>query len=675
MRIHRLADKPLWVLLFLLLGTGLLYANAIDNDFTLDDHAKIENNSYLRTLGGVGYLFFHPLEEGQASRGHLYRPFPALVQHLAGTLHGFTPRTFHLLNVLFYALGACFLFLLLKALFDAATALAAAAIFACHPIHTEVVASAVGVAELLAFLFAMASLLAARRALEKPRWGVAAGLCCLVALLSKETAVLLPALACLLAYHLRTDRRRLLLLGAAYTAPLAVYFALRHHVIGSFLSSSRVEFAFLDNPLCALPAVERMVNAVYILLRYLLLLIAPVRLSADYSYEAIPLLSSPWTFGFLASIAAFGALLLLAWRARRDRFLVTFAVAILLLGLLPGSNLLFCGGTIMGERLAFLASAGLALALSGAWRAAGARSPAVGKLATAGLTVLLAGFCYLTVIRNRDWADDHTLFEKVRQTHPGNAKAHYNVAILDYRNGDLDESRRKVERALEIYDGYTDARILLAELSLQAGDPARAERVLLEAQEIDGRHEDVFVQLGTLYARTGRLRQAIDVYRQGTQALPQSIKLPHNLALIYMELGEHDRAEPYLRRVIDGGALPDAHFALANVLLTRGDYHGALAELRSAEASARYGAQAIKLGAFCHVMLGRYAAAEAELERLSRGGIDADTRVLIAYSRLKNGDLSGARDELRSARLGSERDCARLAFPVLCGELMAMGER
>ncbi len=671
MTIHAFMEKRYRSLLLLLVWIGLLYANAINNQFTLDDHSYIENNHYIRSIEGVGYLFFHPIEEGQSLRGHLYRPLSALVQYSIGKLFGYRPQAFHLVNVLLYVLNAFCLLLLLERLFGKTIAAIAVLVFACHPVHTEVVASAVGITELLAFQFVLLSLLFTLREGGARWFGAPAALFFLLALLSKETSVLLPAVGLLIAYSMRVDRRRYLLLGLVYAVPMVVYFALRKYVIGSFFRAPMVEFAFLDNPLCSLPTGERLISAVHVLLKYLLLLPAPVRLSADYSYNAIPFVASPWSFEFLFSAAVHAVLLALAWYLRRRCFVITFALAVFYVGLLPASNLLFCGGTIMGERFLYLPSVGMALVVAAGWQALSARSDRLQKTSFAALAILLVGFSAMTFVRNRAWANDYVLFKKVQDAYPGNAKAHYNAAVLEYRDGKAKESLRSVQRALEHYPLYIDARILWAELSARTGDLGQAERILRGAMDTHRGHEDVYLQLGGLYAETRRFNEAIEIYQLGVERIPRSMKIPYSLAMVYMEVEDYPQAERFLRLALGNEDFPDAHFALGHIGLARGDYASAQVEFHAARASAKLGGSAVKYEAFCHLMEGRYSLVEGLLGQVQGGDGDPDRTVLVAYARLGGGDRRGAWEAFRKLGLRHDQECARFTFPGLCFELAA----
>ncbi len=204
---------------------------------------------------------------------------------------------------------------------------------------------------------ALERLAAGRRGPPGPgRLTAAAGLF-LAALLAKETALLLPLLALLIGWHHGRRPRRPGQMLAVLALPIAVVF--RDALPGDRQPAegrARSRSPLLDNPLAALPPLERAANGALLLLRSLGLLIFPWKLSADYSLAALPTVGrrlgrrrrrrctsgssrSPSTAGAAPSPSPSG-------------------IATFYLGLLPTANLLFASGTIFGERFLLLPALG-----------------------------------------------------------------------------------------------------------------------------------------------------------------------------------------------------------------------------------------------------------------------------------------------------------------------------
>jgi len=225
-----------------------------------------------------------------------------------------------------------------------------------------------------------------------------------------------------------------------------------------------MEIQFTDNPLTGAGFLAGRATALGVIGKYLWLLVWPRTLSADYSYNQIPLLhwhSAAWQDW--CSVAAVPALLLLAAacyrRSRAGFFLMGFSA----LTLLPAANLLTLTGTIMAERLLYLPSMGFAAALAlGIYRLTrrlGWR-PAVAAVALGAIGV---AYGVRTYQRNPEWQDDETVFASAVEAAPNSYKAHVGLAhawfakdpTFQQGDGSIDEA----EKAVAILSGLPDDRI------------------------------------------------------------------------------------------------------------------------------------------------------------------------------------------------------------------------
>ena len=123
---------------------------------------------------------------------------------------------------------------------------------------------------------------------------VTAGGLLFLALCSKESAVAIPLLAAAVAlFGLAPVAPRAV---AAQLLAVALYVALRVAVLGTLLGThvpASADSSDVDNPLAGRPAVERVLTMGSLAPRIAEMLVAPVRLSADYSYDQVPVVVSP----------------------------------------------------------------------------------------------------------------------------------------------------------------------------------------------------------------------------------------------------------------------------------------------------------------------------------------------------------------------------------------------
>jgi Flp pilus assembly protein TadD len=516
------------------LAALLPYLNTLGCGFAFDDGAIILENPTLAHSAPWWRGLVEGLWSGRPQSG-LYRPVTALTFRLQRGAGGDDAAGFHAVNLLLHAAVCLLIYALLCRLLEKrrGVALAIAVVFAVHPIHTEAVTYIQGRAELLAALAGLGGYflwLFGRRRMAP----LAIGLLFALAAGSKESAF---GWGLLLAAHrvglladgrdyrsLRTAGagalRRALGRDAAAVAGFAAYLLARRVALGSFLGLSEVNP--IDNPLFAAPWPTRVLTALTIAARGLGLLLWPRHLSADYSFDAIPLttrLLSPGGLLALALAAGIVALLL----ARRRAPILAWSTAAWTALLFPVSNLLFPIGTIMAERLWYLPSLGGIAFLVWVGRAGMARIHAV--RASLGIVLIVALLLAArTVARNRDWTDDGALFRAAVVAQPRSVKAHANLASRLMKTGaaaDMAEAERHYRAAQAIAPDYLPVLNGLGYLyTLQKSyDAARA--LLQEAIAKQPGHPEAWIRLGNLELEVGRGAEALAAFEGALRAAPE----------------------------------------------------------------------------------------------------------------------------------------------------------
>jgi hypothetical protein len=336
----------------------IVYLGALWNQFALDDNQIVRFNNLVLQFSGVWRAFVSPYWPPVIGGG-LYRPLPLASYAIDWQLGG-AAWWFHAVNVAWHAVASVAVAWLARQWSGQRAALAAGLLFAVHPVHVEAVANIVGRAELMAGLFAI---LAVYGALAHDRlWWSAVALA--AGLLSKENAVVAPALIAwgwMMEMAPRPSQRRMAAYVATWVALGAVYVTVRWSVLGHELVGRAAPVFFGASPVAV------RLTAVAALADVARLLIFPLTLRVDYSPAERTLVTTPLDPRFvlgLLCVAAWGALLWLAWR--RGRRVEAFGLGWIALALFPVSNLVVPVGVLLAERALYLPSVGLALAV-GAW--------------------------------------------------------------------------------------------------------------------------------------------------------------------------------------------------------------------------------------------------------------------------------------------------------------------
>ena len=524
------------------LAAFLTYINTLGNGFVLDDFGLILFNDAVRTFDAA-FLLTSDYWAGYEGRiSGLYRPLTTLSLALEFHLWGERPELFHLTNTLLHAANALLVYSLGRHLGKAAIGLGAGLLFATHPLHSEAVAYVAGRADLLASLFALAALNCSLRARQtgKTRWRALAVLALAPGLLCKEQAAIVPGLLLGMDWLLWRQGRLKRWPWAEYGAHilvLSVYLCARYAALGGLTIAS---IDFLDNPLAGMPAHLRTINAGGVLLRYLALLLFPHRLSADYSFNAIPLQNEFLSLALIRTLLMLAAVLFLLYHFYQRPGLWSFGALWLLVGLSPVSNLVLPIGTIMAERLLYLPSVGFALLsavlLQKAWRAEHRRICAI---ACSGLLLIYAGRAW---VRNFDWEDNERLFRAVAEISPQSARVHQGLGSALNEKGDWLGAIEEYRRAIEIYPQYQMAHYSLGLAYWSAHRHERALEAFQEAVRLKPRDAKSHLNLGATYHALGRLSAAVDSYQSTIALSPAYAPAWQNLADTYYEMGNRKKA-------------------------------------------------------------------------------------------------------------------------------------
>ena len=499
-----------WVALALVVAVAATFANALQNEFVFDDHLLIVDDPAVRV----------PLDQGLGTGS--YRPLRTLSYRIDYAIGGMDPRVFHLSNVVYHALTVL---LVCAGLRGAGASLAAAAagalVFAVHPVQTDAVTYASGRRDVLCGLFFVAGFVAYLR--YRRRGGVlgllVVGGAYALAILAKEMAVTLP-LVCLVFERWSArraaageDRR-----DEGGTAPVAQRELPR--VLPWFLATTALGAAVLAVVYGG--SLRRVLRATSwhggsiganfatvarIWTHYLVLLVWPARLSADYSYDAFPVSKSLVDPRAIVSAAVLVALGLAAWRSWRRGGLVGLGAAWWAVTLLPVSHVVPYT-ELLAEHYLYIPMVGAALVVAGVVDALAARAPARRRVLATAVLAVVAALAVRTVIRNRDWQDPLSLWSATVAAVPACARAHFNLgqayfgrgrleeagqswleaerikpddpavsaalATLHYRLGEQVRARELVEKALRLRPGEPELETLAGWIALDSGDPVRA---------------------------------------------------------------------------------------------------------------------------------------------------------------------------------------------------------
>ena len=588
-----------WRVLALWVITLAAYSNSFRAGLVFDNSTIIVQDTRLRamTAQNVGLILNEEYWYNTMTTG-LYRPLTTFSYLVNYTVFGNGPRPagYHWVNFALHGLNILLVYMLGVVLFRETTlALWLAALWGLHPVLTESVTNVVGRADLLAAFGVLAALLCHIQSADVAGWPKLAWRCGLalaaaIGIYSKESAAVLPVL--MLLYDLCWSRRAAWAERIpGYTAaavPFAGYFYLRASLHARIPIG---QIPFVDNPLIAAEFWSAKLTAIKVIGKYLWLWIWPARLSADYSYNAVPV--SGWSdVQALIAGAVCLALAAIAWLSFRRLRTLLFFVAFFFIALAPTANLVLAIGTIMAERFLYLPSIGLAgLMVVAAHRL---RPP---RAAWAAVGLLCAAYAARTFTRNFDWLDERSLWSSAVAASPNSFKAHslFASSLIYSKPPVIDRSVSEADRSLTILEGLppeldTPRTYVTAATSYRVkgdslGRPDSAYwyqkslTTLLRGDQVDlaGREQirlrnleqgkrassapypPLYVELGRTYIRLQAPEKAAEAFARGRAMRPDP-ELFQELARAWLVQGKWEEAAIALMEgiVIDpnAGALP-----------------------------------------------------------------------------------------------------------------------
>jgi tetratricopeptide (TPR) repeat protein len=398
-----------WSFFLLLAVTLATFAVTLTYPFVFDDLLQIVQNPHIQSWQFFPSYFTDHVWSQDPDVPHLYyRPLFLLQLRLLHALFGLWAPGWHFVLVLLHIASVATVYWLVRQWKSQETALLAAALFAFHPVHAEVVSWISAIAEPAMLIALLGSLILIRR--NRP-WDRAYSLALYsAALLLKEPAIVWPIVIFIVLYDgfPKTLRRSL-----PFFAVTIIYLIIRILVLGNIINK---------------PAGEPELSGAYlptIFCHYFFHLVWPVKLSV-YSF-----LNPSWAYLALA----LPILAALIWIARRGEY-ERAAVLILLIPLLPALNpSTFRLDYFVQDRYLYIPSVGfcmLAVLL-------------IERIPKPAIALLLIAMIVGCLYEDNTWSDSEHFYSRGLELSPTNQSARDGLGRAYARDG-------KYQQAVEILE-------------------------------------------------------------------------------------------------------------------------------------------------------------------------------------------------------------------------------
>lgn len=489
-------------LLGLLLLCFAIYFNSLNNPFVLDDDGLIVNNPIIKSFKFLPLIFekslySYPMAGREVTFNKMFRPLQLLTYSVDYKVWKLNPMGFHLTNILLHLFNSILIYyLLLIVSKNNILSKTVSILFLVHPIHTSVVSYIAGRADILVCFFMLLSIIGFLQfiKLKLKAFYILSLLSALLALLSRENALLLFLFIALILFIIKTEPKYYL-----YIIPFIFldffYLFLRFFSLGQ--NALALHASFISLPL-------RIVNFFNIIPRYLFILLLPLDLHLLRTTSFIMDLSDIRTFFVTIFILLYFVVIS---RVRKNKLLL-FSMLWFLIGITPvfiyldGYSAL--NGAMMAESWLYIPSIGFFVIFITCQNI-------LKRLRKILLVSSIIFYSFLTVVNNAYWKSNITLYKQT----------------LEYTS-EKNPLRKELIKTYLQYGLYDSALTEIKKFSIYYPNSP-----------------ELYNFWGNYYFFTGQVNRAIDNYKRALNKDNKFFYASYNLSLCYEKLKQLDTAMNY----------------------------------------------------------------------------------------------------------------------------------
>jgi tetratricopeptide (TPR) repeat protein len=536
-------------ILILFLAVMAVYINSIFNPFIFDDFALIVDNPYIKNFANFLYYFNHSVSINGAL--DFYRPLQTILYAIIYHIFGLNVIPYHFLNIFLQAGDAILIYILLKKIYPEKISFFVSLLWAIHPIQTEAVTYISGIADPLCLFFTLLCIL-----LFSQRRYIYAVFSFILALLSKETAVLIPFLIYIyeysrvsISYSLPSERYNSFKI---WTVPfyngsnnkpvlsvnkvLWIFPFLGISVLYAILRFT-ILVKFKPSIIGAFPFLYRFYTSFQAFLQYIQLLIFPNILAMQRYIPYIHTWKNPdFIVGFISVV------LILCWlyRIRKNPGLF-FPVIWFLVNYIFISDIIFPINGNIREHWMYTPSIGFFILFILGYEILKDKIKINKKYAYIPLIIIFCLYGIRTIVRNHTWKNPITFYKKAIEYFPSSSL--YNNLATSYL------SENKFHHAAKYF-----------KITLQ----------------YSANHYNAFVGLGTSYLKLKKTEQAEKYFQKAISVAPDSPLAYVGLAQVYIVKKDIKKEEEYLKKAIQvGPAYWESYYWLGILYLNAEKYNKA----------------------------------------------------------------------------------------------------
>ena len=525
----------------IVLAVVAVYGGTLHYPFVFDDSHAIVNNPYITSLGHIPEYFIRTAENAARIHHSGYRPLWYLSLAVNYALGGLYTTGYHVFNIAVHIANSVLVFIIALALLDkrvdypGMAALFAGLLFALHPLQTESVTYTSSRSASMAAFFYLSAFYVYLRSREGYRLTIAAvALLLILALLSKENAVSLPAV--LLLYGLSFRRGRQPYRPVVVTAlVVCVYTAFRFYIAGL-------------NPGQTFPRglTTHWMTEAYVVPMYILRVFFPSSLNMDHYIIPVGSVSDP---RFFVSVIFLFALAYALYRLFRYDRLAGFLAAWFFITISPETMVPIAD--FMAERRTYLPIAGVTILGGYLAGRLGAGRPARARAVIGICTATLVFLGVATLSRNSAWSSEMSIWEDTVVKSPDSPRAYLGLGHIKLIQGDKPGAESAVRKALQLDPANADAVYNMGKIFAAEGRADEALRYIRDSCEKNPGDYVYAAGLARQLAAMDRLDEAAAIFNRAVRLQPDAFEAHMGLGELYLDTGSYDKATAELEKAVE----------------------------------------------------------------------------------------------------------------------------
>jgi len=487
-----------------------VYFNSFFNGFTSDD---VQGYTLNDKIGTFKTIF----------GGSLHFSLQGLFRDIAYQIGGLHPFTFRIVNIFFHLGSTILIFTILSLISKRNIALITASLFAVHPILIESVAWISGAPYSQSAFFFLLSFLFYILSKSNRKYLYYSIAFFILSVFSSEKAIVLFLVFVaydMTYYSVKMNWKRILpffLIGLT----LAVFFVAK---IGSRVKDvgalSYQGTQGLDNPLIQVPIA---------IVSYLGLIFWPDKLTL-YQTE-MSFSRGEFIIIYVIFLLFIGVLIYTYKKNKSAFFWLLFFIIVLLPTLTP-----FRISWTVAERYVYLGTLGIFVAVAMLADKLASFSVNAKMVVYSILVMAIAGLSVRTIVRNKDWKNEDSLWFATARVAPSGQNIHNNLGDVYARNGDLVKALEEFKLATQINPNYADAYHNMANTYQQMGQNDEAMKYYQIAAEINPKLWQSYQNMASIYFDAGDYEAAYANIKKALEINPADPNLQANVKIIEEKL-------------------------------------------------------------------------------------------------------------------------------------------